>query len=507
MTASLSKAEVAQKSPNGRTLAPLDTYKPTLEQIRNFLATLDKNLGDYVVVLDACKALHITAASDTSRCFLVDAGGVEAVVKALGSVPGDAQVQCAGLKTLRALDGCGQHSQDIVAGGGLAAAVSAMKLFPLVPAVQQLGIDLICHIARYSCKAIARENAIEVVHASLVAHPDDAFLFQSGSEIYALVAQQCERCRSQLLGVGCVRILRSAMHRWADNAALLEHILCCFEHLSLEERLGGPYVVADDCGLTMITSTMQTHRRHVNLQVHSCGILEHIILYASTAHAESAVLVGFGEVVEALQAHKRHSILRKACFKYINTAFERFPAAAEQTFRCCSTHALITTMVLFATLKNHSSGRPQQVGCEAIRDLGLGPQRQMIVKNGALEAVCTAIRQNPTHAGLQRAGLEALASLTSGDHLSGARAVEAGGVELAVTALRNHTVYPWVLRSACEALLRTIDSRSDAAQRALQVRCLEAIEVAQRLHYENPQLKDLCHQVSGILRSQAVRVY
>eukprot|EP00746_Dinoflagellata_sp_MGD_P029830 gnl/MRDRNA2_/MRDRNA2_170720_c0_seq1.p1 gnl/MRDRNA2_/MRDRNA2_170720_c0~~gnl/MRDRNA2_/MRDRNA2_170720_c0_seq1.p1 ORF type:complete len:253 (-),score=25.97 gnl/MRDRNA2_/MRDRNA2_170720_c0_seq1:173-850(-) len=105
MTPSMGKAQVAQTDSSGRTLALLDPYRPTFQQICNFLKGLHEKVGDSAIVLDAFKALHITAASDFSRASLVDAGGVEAIVTALGSVPGDVQVQCAGLKTLRALDG------------------------------------------------------------------------------------------------------------------------------------------------------------------------------------------------------------------------------------------------------------------------------------------------------------------------------------------------------------------------------------------------------------------
>eukprot|EP00746_Dinoflagellata_sp_MGD_P066141 gnl/MRDRNA2_/MRDRNA2_274498_c0_seq1.p1 gnl/MRDRNA2_/MRDRNA2_274498_c0~~gnl/MRDRNA2_/MRDRNA2_274498_c0_seq1.p1 ORF type:complete len:276 (-),score=39.65 gnl/MRDRNA2_/MRDRNA2_274498_c0_seq1:27-785(-) len=252
---------------------------------------------------------------------------------------------------------------------------------------------------------------------------------------------------------------------------------------------------------------MRAHSQDADLQIHGCRVLENLARYAPEAHAEAAVTLGLPEVVKALQTHKRSLALRKPCLKYLNAAMSRCPVAAARAFRGCSQVGVIAAMALTAKDKDQSSVRVSQVGCEVLRDLGFGSQKSMIIKAGALEAVCSAVRHNPSDPGLQRAGLEALASLTSHDQLAAARAVEAGGVEVAVTALRNHAAFPWVLRSACEALVSTIASRSDAAPRALRARCLEAIDVAKHFHGGNPQVTDLCCQVSTVLHSQAVSVH
>ena len=147
-------------------------------------------MGSQKIQKEGCGALHNLACDDDSQARIAAAGGIDAVVGAMGAHTEGPDVQDAGCWALCIISANNADNQArIAAAGGIEAAVGAMSVHRGVADVQEVGCRVLCNLgtgpgaSRDLQQCIKRANAEEAVRRAMASDDASADTRKAGQQL------------------------------------------------------------------------------------------------------------------------------------------------------------------------------------------------------------------------------------------------------------------------------------------------------------------------------------
>lgn len=167
------------------------------------------------VAEEACGALcNIMVDSDTNARAMIDDGGIQAVVRCMGLLVDNPDVQEAGCAALWAISaGPPPHKQCVIQLGGISAVVAAMAAYPEHVAIQVVGCAALRNTASISRNEVevAAEGGIEVILDALRFHGANASVQEAGLEALAMVTRTQMPVQRWAFRAGAVEVIEAAL--------------------------------------------------------------------------------------------------------------------------------------------------------------------------------------------------------------------------------------------------------------------------------------------------------
>ena len=170
-----------------------------------------------------CAALAALAADERCEAEVADAGGLGAVVKALAAHADDVNLQRSGCEALASI-AAGAHRLAVVDAGGLAAAVNAMAAHVTDAEVQRAGCAVLTSLARAAgCEeAVVAAGGPLAVVAAMTTHAADVGVACEGCFALANLAVRNLTCERVVLAAGGARAITASIDKHAGDARVVE---------------------------------------------------------------------------------------------------------------------------------------------------------------------------------------------------------------------------------------------------------------------------------------------
>ncbi len=142
-------------------------------------------------LLCCLKKSHVIAFTSVSWSFPISVGQTfDTVVTCMQTHPANTTAQLFGASFLSAVAGMSQHHDLVASRGGIAALTTTLRMHLHVPAIAEVGVrglqQLVTHIAYHP--AVVKLGGIELLIASLVAHPDAVAVHEHACEALKTLA-------------------------------------------------------------------------------------------------------------------------------------------------------------------------------------------------------------------------------------------------------------------------------------------------------------------------------
>ena len=436
------------------------------------LKTMSRFLMDVPMQHAGLQALVVLAADEKSCQALFDLNIVQVVLAAMRSHPAAAEVQFFGCMVVVAMSKLRDFSLLFASEGGMETIVCATGAHIENADVQDQcwwALIVLALLAENRDITLATKSNTAVLQRMVEQASDNGVQLYGVRAITALAADS-ERAKHILLAEGAHAIAVKALRTHLTDQGISLHGSRALEKLYTGKPPLAPcelhtryppapdsLVVEYQAGCEALVNTMQQHRNDVEVQVSATNALTK---YAAIDKECCNIAVSCGAVsvvLAAMEGFIGHSAMQTAAMHFVKTIARVSSGRVEWT-----SGRGMPAMVL--SMSSHPTDVALlTVGCDAVTAInqdGISQthQRELLVH----EQIVAALELHIAEEGLQRAGMEALSSLSQTVHNLGPL-VAAGGLNCALSTLQAHHTNG-AARAACEAIAAMLPTyeKSDA---------------------------------------------
>ena len=369
--------------------------------VRVVVAAMRAHGGHAMLQENACRLLFELAIATTTRAEILREGGVPAVLAAMTAHAGQPRlllIACRAL--LRSLYNTPPGAPGGADAGVVLALLAAMRAHAQHGALQVRACCVLAAVCkRGACQDALLEGAgVPVLLAAIGAHTKSMCV---GLFVLNTLCHTASS-RAAIVAGGGVGVLLGAVDAHAGDARLVQQCLLCLCNIAI--CAAHRAVIVGAGAVARVLAAMATHRAHLLVQQHGCGLLQNLAVTHPERRGDVAAAGAAGPVLEAMRSH---------------------PGAP----------------------------RMQAIGSLLLRTLAMDPDtRGAIVRAGGIALVLAALTAHRALAPNQKHGCDALHNFVTGSEDFQLQLMEAGGAVLIAEAMLAHPASSEVVLSACFAL-------------------------------------------------------
>ena len=361
---------------------------------------LAEHQGRHAVLQEACAALANLSQDEVAANELSKLGGGKLVAKAMADHQMDERLQMFGVAALDNLSYTG--------------------LMPLEHNASHLG-----DVAGSSPLSMASRVAI-----AMKTHPTEKML-ELGCRAMANLAQEGEACRRSVVKAGGAALVCRAMQNNPSSAQLQRRGCAALANLAGDEAFD---VVAQGDGIGRVAEAMAAHLSDAAVQVEGCSAVANLACADRKTRIALMKVGGPQLVCKAMESHLADEhVQQEGCAALANLCWGEVQKQEVQ--------AAGGTARMYAAVRAHPKcAGVAEWACKALHNLACNndAMRTALLKQSAIELVCSMLKDNPDASGVQLEGCITLASLAKEDEAVKQLIGRAGGPSLVQAAMQRH---------------------------------------------------------------------
>ena len=272
----------------------------------------------------ACARLARLSVADggVHKAAIVSAGGIEALVEGLHGGSADVQeklavVSCRALRSLASL-GSGEADSDeltsrraaIASAGGVAAIIHAMGAHSWSAGAQEQGCGALCSLASSSGEAlpIILGGGIEAVVKAMGGHCGSAGVQRQGCDALRRLAATSEPNSVAVAAARGIEAVVMAMERHSESAGVQK--AGCHALRSLARGSERKQAISCARGIEAVVTAMEGHGGSAGVQQHGCGALRNLAGSEPNKQAIASAR-GIEAVVTAMEGHSESAAVQQ----------------------------------------------------------------------------------------------------------------------------------------------------------------------------------------------------
>ncbi|EGD78065.1 hypothetical protein PTSG_12816 [Salpingoeca rosetta] len=310
-----------------------------------------------------------------------------------------------------------QHTAHIVEHGGIEAVIRAMGNYVRDARVQQSGCSALRHISyqrrtAQNAFAIAEQGGVEAVLVAMAAHPDNAYVQHQGCAALQKLTYYEDLRGLVVAADGIDAILRALHHEdHRRNSRVQQQGLRALRNLALDSDANRRAIVDGECGggVAATLRAMQKFQDATGIQVRGCSLMWQLAHVDHAKHrfiANKGVDLVLGALQKQKHAHDPYLVL-EACGALAK--FAEDDATRADMVSKGGAGIVAAAMARHESKDNYKARHRRKWGCVVLCTLlraGRREDKAAVVENGGVGAVLCAMEEHPHARDLQRKACE-----------------------------------------------------------------------------------------------------